>query len=157
MVRQNFKPLFEAPVGIKHPEVALGTHFFTVDKIERGSETAVWHGVTLPNGLPDAMKQRLGITVEDNSSAPDAAAKALARIEIPDDIRERIEMAMMDGTSITINDQGLGSDTGDGTDFVTITKPATQVFEATAEPESSITKPRSVRVKAVSHNGIGLY
>jgi len=157
MVRQDFKPLFEAPVGIKNPEVALGTHFFTVGKIQRNAETAEWHGMTLPNGLPDATKQRLGITVDDQPFAPNAAAKALDRIDIPDDVRDRIETAMADGTSITINDQGLGPDTGDGTDFITITKPATQVAEAKAEPESSIVKPRPIKVKAEKRNGIGLY
>lgn len=157
MVRQAFEPLFEAPIGIKNPEVALGTHFFTVDKIERNAETAEWHGVTLPNGLTDATKQRLGITVDDDPFAANAAARALDRIEMPDDVRDRIETAMVDGTSITINDQGLGPDTGDGTDFITITKPVSQVAEAKAEPESSIVKPRPVRVKAEKRNGIGLY
>lgn len=157
MVRQDFQPLFEAPVGIKNPDVALGTHFFTVDKIERNAETAEWHGVTLPNGLPDAMKQRLGITADNNPFEQNAAAKALDRIELPEDVRDRIETAMTDGTSITINDQGLGPDTGDGTDFITITKPSAQVAEAKAEPESSITKPRPIRVKAEKRNGIGLY
>ncbi len=142
MVRQNFQPVFEAPVGIKDPEIALGTHFFSVDKVERKEETAEWHSITVPNGLSAAVKQRLGITVADNPYAPGAAAQALSRIEIPADIRDRIETLISDGSSLTINDQGIGPDTGDGTDFITITQPAQRVAEA--QMQSSITKPQPV-------------
>lgn len=160
MVRQNFQPLFEAPVGIKNPEIALGTHFFSVDKVERNEETAEWHAVTVPNGLSAAMKQRLGITVADDSYAPGAAANALARIEIPADIRDRIETLISDGSSVTINDQGIGQDTGDGTDFITITQPAQRVAEAQASiDKSSITRPQPVsqRRTDVKPRAYGLY
>jgi len=156
MVRQNFEPLFEAPVGIKNPEIALGTHFFTVDKLDRQAETAEWHGVTLPNELGAATKKRLGITVADDPGAPDAAARAFDRIEIPAEIREEIETLMSDGTSITINDQGLGPETGAGTDFITVTHAEPQVAAAA---ESSVVKPRPVRqTRSEPRRGmIGLY
>lgn len=145
MVRQNFQPIFEAPVGIKNPEVALGTHFLSVDKVERNEETAEWHAVTVPNGLSAAVKQRLGITVADDPYAPGAAARALARIEIPAEIRDRIETLISDGSSLTINDQGIGPDTGNGTDFITITQPVQRVAEAQASVDkSSIVKPQPV-------------
>ena len=155
MVRQNFQPLFEAPVAIKDPEIALGTHFFSVDKVERKEETAEWHAVTVPNGLSAAMKQRLGITVSDDPYTPGAAAQALARIEIPADIRDRIETLISDGSSLTINDQGIGQDTGDGTDFITVTQPVQRVAEA----QSSIARPQPVsqRRTAAKPRAYGLY
>lgn len=155
MVRQNFEPLFEAPVGIKDPDIALGTHFLTVDKLDRRAETAEWHGVTLPNELSAATMKRLGITVTDDPDAPDAAGRAFDRIEIPANIREEIETLMTDGTSITINDQGLGPETGAGTDFVTVTHAGPQVAKA----EPAITKPRPVRqTRSEPRRGmIGLY
>ncbi|WP_080955167.1 L,D-transpeptidase [Neorhizobium galegae] len=155
MVRQNFQPLFEAPVGIKDPEIALGTHFFSVDKVERKEETAEWHSVTVPNGLSAAMKQRLGITVADDPYAPGAATQALNRIEIPADIRDRIETLISDGSSLTINDQGIGQDTGDGTDFITVTQPVQRVAEA----QASITRPQPVsqRRTAAKPRAYGLY
>jgi peptidoglycan hydrolase-like protein with peptidoglycan-binding domain len=155
MVRQNFKPLFEAPVGIKDPEIALGTHLLTADKIDREAETAEWHAVTLPNPLPAPLMQRLRITVEDEPSVTDSAKAALDRIEIPAEIRERIETTMADGTSITINDQGLGPDTGAGTDFITITRTSaatTAAVEQVSEtPRASSTKPPK------RYRSIGLY
>jgi peptidoglycan hydrolase-like protein with peptidoglycan-binding domain len=157
MVRRNFQPLFEAPVGIKSPEVALGTHFFAVDKIERSAEAAEWTAVSLPNGLSDATKKRLGIAAESPATAN--AAQAWERIEIPSEIREQIENLMTDGTSVTINDEGLGPETGKGTDFVTLTKPVARAASAVAEKEPSITKPKPVRqTRSEQRRGmIGLY
>lgn len=154
MVRRSFEPLFEAPIGIKNPEIALGTHFFTVDNVERNAETAEWIALTLPNQLGEATEQRLGITVTEDRSAPATAASALDRIEIPADIRDRIETLMTDGTSVTINDQGMGPETGKGTDFVTITHSQPQVAAQT-----SATKVRPVRQTSAASKlrGIGLY
>ncbi|TWF56621.1 L,D-transpeptidase [Neorhizobium alkalisoli] len=158
MVRQNFEPMFEAPVGIKAPEVALGTHLFTVTDVNRQEETAEWHAVTLPNQLSDATMKRLGITLPSDSSLSGAARAALDRIEIPDDIREKIETAMADGTSITINDQGLGPDTGKGTDFITITQPEQQVAEADTSYDEPVEQPRPAkRSSNKQYRSIGLY
>lgn len=154
MVRQDFKPVLEAPVGIKDPEVALGTHLITADKIDRDAETAEWHALTVPNELSAALMQRLGIKVANQPSVSDSAKAALERITIPSDIRDRIETAMTDGTSITINDQGMGPDTGNGTDFITIaqSQPAKAAVEQVSE------KPRSGSSRSISrYRSIGLY
>jgi peptidoglycan hydrolase-like protein with peptidoglycan-binding domain len=155
MVRQNFLPLFEAPVGIKTPEIALGTHLFTVDKVDRTSESAEWHAVTLPNEIGAATMQRLGITVASEPSVSDSAKAALDRIDISKDIRDRIETLISDGSSLTINDQGLGSDTGRGTDFITITQSqsnAGNVEQISTKPRPA-TKPPSV----TKYRSVGLY
>jgi peptidoglycan hydrolase-like protein with peptidoglycan-binding domain len=155
MVRRSFEPLFEAPVGIRNPELALGTHFFTADRIERNAETAEWHAVTLKNEMTDAEMKGLGIETPADASQPDAAAAALDRIEIPKDIREQIAILMTNGTSLTITDQGLGPETGKGTDFVTLTR--SQANLAQAQPAASSPKPvrRSKRDSYIG--GIGLY
>jgi hypothetical protein len=46
----------------------------------------------------------------------------LDRIEISEDLRERIGTLMSTGTSLTITDVGLGPETGAGTDFITVTR-----------------------------------
>jgi hypothetical protein len=98
--------------------------------------------------------QRLGITVADQPGVSDSAKAALDRIDIPTDIRERVETALSDGSSITINDQGLGQDTGAGTDFITITnsQPGTAVVESISSP-SRPAKPQSV----TKYRSVGLY
>lgn len=120
MVRQNFKPLFEAPIHIKDPHVALGTHFFEVIDID--GEKAEWNGLTLENHLPNAARKRLGIDVSDAPGGYDQLSAVLDRIEIPADVRERLEEQLSVGSSITVSDLSHGLETGQGTDFVTVTR-----------------------------------
>ncbi len=121
MVRQSFAPLFEAPVVIARPEVALGTHFLQFQNIDAKTNTGEWFGVTLENALSKPAKKRLGVTVEEDALAFNATHRALDRITVPQEVRERIGKLLAEGSSLTISDMGLGQETGDGTDFVTIT------------------------------------
>lgn len=124
LVRQNFKPLFEAPVGIREPERELGTHFLIATEADPQTSAAEWTAITLENRLPDATMKRLGITRRLTGVEFDAASQALDRIDIPADLRERIERLLSKGSSITISDNGISPETGQGTDFITLTKPA---------------------------------
>jgi peptidoglycan hydrolase-like protein with peptidoglycan-binding domain len=122
MVRQAFKPVFEAPAVIADPKEALGTHFFTARDIDTIYGKAEWYGVTLENDLSRETMKRLGITSEEQSDSLNAAGHALDRITIPDDVRRKIEDMLTSGSSLTISDTGVGPETGDGTDFITVTK-----------------------------------
>jgi hypothetical protein len=154
MVRRSFEPLFEAPIGIKDPQTALGTHFFTADHIERNSEAVEWHAVTLANVMTSDELKQLGIDKPADSVQTGAAASALDRLEIPADVRDRISTLLTNGSSLTITDQGLGPETGKGTDFVTLTRSRATV--AQAQPAES--KPRSRRSQRESlSRSIGLY
>lgn len=122
MVRQNFRPLFEASIVIREPEKELGTHFLIAVDTDINAGTAQWTAVSLENNLTEATRKRLGIT--SLAAAPDmnAATSALDRIEIGTDLRERIERLMTPGTSLTITDNNISPETGKGTDFVTVTR-----------------------------------
>ncbi len=122
MVRQDFKPLFEAAIDIKDPEVALGTHFFEAVAVNRAAGTAEWNGVTLENHLPAAARKRLGITVTEAPGGFDQLSAVLDRLEIPAEIRSRIEKELSTGSSITVSDLSHQMETGVGTDFITVTK-----------------------------------
>ncbi len=122
MVRQDFKPLFEAAIDIKDPEVALGTHFFEAVTVDRAAGTAEWNGVTLENHLPAAARRRLGITVTEAPGGFDQLSAVLSRLEIPAEIRSRIEQELSSGSSITVSDISHQMETGAGTDFITVTK-----------------------------------
>ncbi len=121
MVRQSFRPLFEGPAIIAEPQEALGVHFFTANAIDRISGKADWFGMTLEEELSKQAKKRLGITSEEQSQSLDAAGQALGRITIPDDVRHRIEDLLTAGSSLTISDTGIGPETGNETDFITLT------------------------------------
>ncbi|KAA3504280.1 hypothetical protein DXM27_03250 [Rhizobium rhizogenes] len=122
MVRQDFKPLFEAAIDIRDPEVALGTHFLEAVSVDRAKGTAEWNGVTLENHLPAAARKRLGITVTEAPGGFDQLSAVLGRLDIPADIRSRIEQELSTGSSITVSDLSHQMETGTGTDFITVTK-----------------------------------
>ena len=122
MVRKDFKPLFEAAIDIKDPEVALGTHFFEAVSVDRAAGNAEWNGVTLENHLPAAARKRLGISVTEPPGGFDQLSAVLGRLEIPAEIRSRIEQELSSGSSITVSDISHQLETGTGTDFITVTK-----------------------------------
>jgi len=138
-VRQNFEPMFDAAITIDHPEQPLGTHVFTALGYLDDGSTFRWDAVSLPGAPPkrsrieasDARSGRHGKGRREDVFAekpagelppPQTPAEALARIEIPPDIVARISELMVPGSSLIVSDQGLGDETGEGTDFVVVTR-----------------------------------
>ncbi|MBX9455604.1 MAG: L,D-transpeptidase family protein [Rhizobium sp.] len=121
--RRNFKPVFDMPVDIANPEAALGTHFFTAIRVNPAQNKADWFVTSLDNHIPAKTMQRLGITVSADATADSAAEDAFKRVAIPSETRAKIETMLGDGSSLTITDTGTESETGLGTDFITIVKP----------------------------------
>jgi L,D-transpeptidase catalytic domain len=133
-VRQNFSPLFYAPVTIDHPEQAFGTHVFTAMAYLDDGSTLRWNVVSFPGEPPraksdsDRRATRHGRREEPVARAlgdlppPQTPAEALARIDIPQDAIDRISALMVPGSSFVVSDQGLGEETGEGTDFIVVTR-----------------------------------
>jgi hypothetical protein len=133
-VRQNFTPLFDAPVTIGNPDQAFGTVVFTaLDLLDDGA-TFRWNVVSLP-GEPPKVKRETERRAERRGGRgeepvkpigelppPQAPADVLARIEIPQDAVDRISALMVPGSSLVVSDQGLGEETGEGTDFIVVTR-----------------------------------
>ncbi|KQW30861.1 hypothetical protein ASE36_00730 [Rhizobium sp. Root274] len=122
MVRQKFKPVFEAAIGIREPEKGLGTHFLEASHVDRFKGKVAWRSVSIANHLPAPTLKRLGIIKPADDAAVYTAEAALARLDIPDEVRAKIETMLSEGSSITISDSGIGPETGDGTDFITVTR-----------------------------------
>jgi len=139
-VRQNFQPLFDASVSIAHPDQPLGTHVFTAMAFLGGDRTALrWNVVSLPGEPPpkaarhteyeDRFERHSGRRHHEEASArpvtelppPLTPAEVLARIDIPQDVIDHIAEMMVPGSSLIVSDQGLGDETGEGTDFVVVT------------------------------------
>jgi hypothetical protein len=51
-----------------------------------------------------------------------SAADALARVKLPEHVREQIARRLWVGASLIISDEGISRETGKGTDFVVLTK-----------------------------------
>jgi hypothetical protein len=109
-VRQGFAPVFDARVTFDHPERPLGTHVFSACAVASEANAVRWTMVSIPS-----------------ATATSSAADALERISIPPDAVERISDLMSPGASLVISDQGLGPETGVGTDFITIRDRASEI------------------------------
>jgi lipoprotein-anchoring transpeptidase ErfK/SrfK len=120
-VRQNFAPLFEAPVTIAAGDHPLGTHVFTA-QIDRNDANVVhWSVLSLPaaarhtarrenNERDPHWRKMASVMVETKSSpASGGPTEALDRIGIPADTMARIAEALSTGSSIIVSDQGIGA------------------------------------------------
>lgn len=137
-VRQNFEPLFEAPVTIEGGEQPLGTFVFTALNYLDDGSTLRWNVVALATGQPREarMSERVRYVEQHGRwrrqyetapkrdlepSPPETPAQALARITIPKDVIDQISALIVPGSSLIVSDQGVGPETGEGTDFIVIT------------------------------------
>jgi lipoprotein-anchoring transpeptidase ErfK/SrfK len=136
-VRQNFEPLFDTAIAISQPEAPIGTHVFTALEFTGPERTTLrWNVVSLPGETPkrvryveergrygEPRRRRREIVDETagDTPPPQSPAQVLARLDIPPDIGEAISQMIVPGSSLVVSDQGLGDETGEGTDFVVVT------------------------------------
>jgi hypothetical protein len=136
-VRQDFQPLFDVPITIAQPDVPLGTHVFTaLDYTGDDRTTFRWNVVSLPGEQPKRVhaveshsrngKHARGRHVEEDEEVvappPQTPTEILARISIPADVMDAISELIVPGSSLVVSDQGLGGETGEGTDFIVVTR-----------------------------------
>jgi hypothetical protein len=127
--------VFDAPITIADPQQPIGTHVFTAMEYQGDDSTFRWTAVTLPGEAPRVERHKdeksgKGKHREAEAPAkpvgdlksPQTAREALARIQIPQDVVDRIEQMMIPGSSLIVSDQGLGPETGEGTDFIVVTR-----------------------------------
>ena len=129
-VRRGFAPLFDVPVKIQNPEEPLGTHVFTAMGFQNEGSATRWTVVSMPEEFPrmpggaakarEAAAKRI-IATTLPAPLPDKANTALDRIEIPQDVMERISGLLTPASSLIISDHGISHETGKGTDFIVVT------------------------------------
>jgi L,D-transpeptidase catalytic domain len=118
-VRQAFAPILESPVTIRDADRPIGTHVFTA--MERTSDVDMrWSVVSLEGGHADGGVAPLVRDVASTPTDPAGAKAALDRIDIPQDILDRIAAMASPRSSLIISDEPLSSETGKGTEFVVI-------------------------------------
>ncbi|GLR90527.1 hypothetical protein GCM10007857_72420 [Bradyrhizobium iriomotense] len=130
-VRQNFAPLFEAPVTIAASDRPLGTHVFTAEVDKSDANALHWSVVSLPVAVRSVerdddsrmtRRQRMAGIIPVAAKpviTPDSPAEALDRISIPADTMAKVNEMLTSGSSIIVSDQGINQgETGEGTDFI---------------------------------------
>ena len=121
-VRKGFDPIFDTPVTFDQPDQPLGTHVFTALALN-DDNTLRWNVVTVPTGWArPAKKGKRGEPAPAAPAAASTASEALARLAIPADAINRVSELMSAGASLIISDQGLGPETGKGTDFIVLAR-----------------------------------
>ncbi len=126
-VRQGFTPLFDVPVEIEHPEQPLGTHVFTALGFSDEGAHMRWNVMSVAGEPPrQLLSAKIGpkaqaVSRVEDVRVPQTAAQALDRIQIPQEALDRIGEILSPGASLVISDQGLGEETGEGTDFIVLT------------------------------------
>ncbi|HZM07651.1 MAG TPA: L,D-transpeptidase, partial [Methylocella sp.] len=126
-VRQGLAPVFDAPASVRDPETPLGSHLYIATAVEGDGTSLKWSVVSIPTRFAEERGERKSKTalVEEQSGAPpklhgspSSAADALERIEIAQDVRDRIAERLWTGGSLIISDQPLSGETGAvGTDL----------------------------------------
>ncbi len=95
---ERYDTSLEFPVTIAHPDKPLGTHIFTA--VARAEGGLRWTEVTIDSG--------------------DNAKDALDRITFPKEVLDRIAPTAVPGSSITISDEPLSTETNYRTEFVVV-------------------------------------
>jgi L,D-transpeptidase catalytic domain len=127
-VRQGMEPLFDMPVEIEHPEQPFGTHVFTALGLTDNGARMRWNVMSIAAEPPrQLLSAKIGPKAHPDARAadvflPQTAARVLDRIHIPQEAADRIGEILSPGASLVISDQGLGEETGQGTDFIILTR-----------------------------------
>jgi hypothetical protein len=145
-VRQGFQALFNVPLALRDEKTSIGTHVFTaLDKTD-GTPGLRWLAISVPEygraermrrpepaiisyryddfGRRVPMRARRAASAQPATPIPPAsvsAAAALDRIDLPQDLVERVSAYVTAGATLIVSDHGLGHETGAYTDFIVLT------------------------------------
>jgi hypothetical protein len=132
-VRKGFDEVFDTPVTIAQPERPLGTHVFTAldgkdaqlrwNVASLATERTVKPGKYLMTTTARGEKLRKELVPPERELlAPGNPNEALERITIPEPALVRITELMSAGASLIISDLAYSYETGNGTDFIVLTR-----------------------------------
>lgn len=129
-VRQNQKPVFDAPITFANPDQPVGTHVYTALDYANDAKTELsWNAISIPasTAKPDTrtrlekLKAKVQVVPEPVPATRQTPAAALERVAMEDSVREQIVDAMKPGSSVIITDHGISNETGQYTDFIVLT------------------------------------
>ena len=126
-VRQGLAPVFDAPVSVRDPQTPLGSHLYIATAANDNGTALKWSVVSMPAPAAEEQSERrknkawvdeqVGMSPSPRRSTS-TPAEALERVEIAQDVRDRIAERLWTGGSLIITDQPLSGETGnDGTDL----------------------------------------
>jgi hypothetical protein len=127
-IRQDWKEVYEAPVSIRDPDRPLGTHVFIAVEARPDGSAVRWSAISVPpdpasgDGSRKRSKTKSEEPAPQQTAAPETAAGALDRIELPPEARERISELLWTGASLIVSDHARSDEMDQDTDFIVLTR-----------------------------------
>lgn len=115
-VRQNHLPIYEANINFDKPTQPLGSHFLVTYQYE--PHKTKWIGSTISTKIPRSIVRFHNLNIDRKKRIIANTNNVLSRFKIPSKTRDQIEKMLTPGSSLTISDNGIGTETGKGTDFI---------------------------------------
>lgn len=116
LVRQNHMPIYKADIDIAHPTQPLGSHFLVTSKFN--SSKTKWIGSSISTKIPRSVVRFNDIELNGDKRVVGNIQQVLSRLKLSKIIKYDIERMLTSGTSLAISDNGIGTETGRGTDFI---------------------------------------
>jgi len=125
-VRQGLSALFDAPIEIRDPDAPLGSHLYIATAASDDGRSLKWSVLSMPVSGEAQRERRKNVASAESkadvswrwSPAGESPSEALERVDIPQEVRDRIAERLWTGASLIISDQPVSGETGnDGTDL----------------------------------------
>jgi L,D-transpeptidase catalytic domain len=113
-IRQDWAPVYDAPVTFKEPEAPLGTYLYLATAPLQDGKAMRWLTVSLPSKSQGRGSARAARDM--------TAAVALDRVELDTKARAFIEERLWTGAALIISDLAPSEETGKFTDFIVETR-----------------------------------
>lgn len=115
-IRQNHQTVFEDRVTIDDGTLPLGTHLIIPGHLDGGG--LQWISLSLRTRIQGSIRRFHSIEGGIDQPVQTAPEDAFARLKFNERTRQYIEAHLTMGSSIAISDNGFGTETGKGTDFI---------------------------------------
>jgi lipoprotein-anchoring transpeptidase ErfK/SrfK len=128
-IRQDRKEVYEAPISFKDPDRPIGTHLFIAVNSDADGKVK-WSAISVPSGSTasdDPPRQRS----KNHKSADPApgpapqdytASAALERVQVADNVRERIAELVWVGAQVIVTDNARSDEMDSDTDIIVSTR-----------------------------------
>ena len=128
-IRQDRKEVYEAPITFKDPVRPIGTHLFIAVNGDADGKVN-WSAISVPSGATptDDPRRKRSKSHKNHDPAPapapqaDTASVALDRIEVADNVRERIAELVWVGAQVIVTDNARSDEMDDDTDIIVSTQ-----------------------------------
>ncbi len=126
-VRQGHRDIMEHDISVDFPDAPIGTHVFTAVKYINDESDLSWSTVTAARKSLKTSKKKKKKKKRDEESLfakgpAQTPANALERIDIPQELRDKLAEYIKPGSSLIISDEKKSHETGLGTDIIVLTR-----------------------------------